>query len=648
MGNEGYGFHLNRLCLMALAFIATACSGGGGSSGSSDQRATATTPSATSPAETTPSASTYTIGGSIGDGPIVNADIVVRDASGVVVATGVSDAYANYSLEIPTATPRPVTLHVTGGIDLVTDRGADFELVAILNATGAQTVNISPLTTLAVKAAQCRGDTTEAGLNEVWDDVSRDLSIGLDGQQLGDPMTQMIDRYNIETAVLANEAIGELVRRSGAGMGGAVSLDDIVDVLACDLADGVLDGAVVGNTALDEQRIYAVAKAAELSIRLEVLAGALEVDGVDASAAMNSAIRTIMPTVTDADVNTVPITDTAIESAIAVIDDLSGLLQDPELSVLRAALSDATPDRVRGLVDEALNSAVLTTLQGMPSRVASMDPSEIDQVGVSSADRVSDTGADSTDLGSTSDIASETESGSEGVGTDADADAAVEPNAEAAVGESDSSAVATGTGSTSDVESGTESESQAGADPVEESNSDGTVSTSPDTEPVNVPAPVVQLNVSDINPLQGSSVTLSWSSSDAAVCEASGGWSGEVSLNGQQTLGPVSAAATYTLTCTNSTGSDIAMVSIVPVGSLTLNWQAPSENVDGSPVSGINGYNIHYGAVSGQYDEVAGASGTATSHTFQLPVGNYYFSMTAIDTEGDESGLSNEVMLTVQ
>ena len=528
-----------------------------------------------------------------------------------MVATGVSDAYANYSLDIPAAASRPLTLHVTGGIDLVTNRGADFELVAMLNATGVQTVNVSPLTTLAVKTAQCRGDTTEAGLNEVWDDLSRDLSIGLDGQQLGDPMTQMIDRYNIETAVLANEALGELVRRAGAGMGGAVSLDDIVDVLACDLADGMLDGVVLGNTVLNEQRIYAVAKAAELSIRLEVLAGALEVDGVDASAAMNSAIRTIMPTVTDADVNAVPITDGAIQDSVAVIDDLSGLLQDVELSLLRATLADATPESVRGLVGEALNSEVLATLQGMPSRVASMDTSELDQIGVSAVDPMPDTGAD------------------------------------APVGAGGESGGA-GSGSTSDVESGTESVSDPGAEPVAETNNNGGSSVSPDPEPVSVPAPVVQLNVSEINPLQGTSVALSWSSSDATACEASGGWSGEVSLNGQQTVGPVSAAVTYTLTCSNSTGSDIAMVSVVPVGSLTLNWQAPSENVDGSPVSGINAYNIHYGSANGHYDQVAGVPGTATSHTFQLPVGDYYFAMTAVDAEGDESGLSNEVMLTVQ
>lgn len=642
MGNEGHSFRFNHIFLLALALIATACSGGGG--GSSSQKATSTATSATAPAETTSSAGTYTIGGSIGDGPIVNADVVVRDASGSVVATGVSDAYANYALDIPAAASRPLTLHVTGGIDLVTDRGADFELVALLNAPGVQTVNVSPLTTLAVKTAQCRGDTTEAGLNEVWDDLSRDLSMGLDGQQLGDPMTQMIDRYNIETAVLANEALGELVRRAGAGMGGAVSLDDIVDVLACDLADGMLDGVVLGNTILDEQRIYAVAKAAELSIRLEVLAGALEVDGVDATAAMNSAIRTIMPTVIDADVNAVPITDGAIQDSVAVIDDLSGLLQDVELSLLRATLTDSTPESVRGLVGEALNSEVLATLQGMPSRVASMDTSELDQIGVSAVDPMPDTGADApadaggesggAGSGSTSDV----ESGTESV-SDPGADPMVEAGGETG---------GAGSGSTSDVESGIESVSDPGADPVAETNNSGDGSVSPDPEPVSVPAPVVQLNVSEISPLQGASVTLSWSSSDATACEASGGWSGEVSLNGQQTVGPVSGAATYTLTCSNSTGSDIAMVSVVPVGSLTLNWQAPSENVDGSPVSGINAYNIHYGSTNGQYDRVAGVSGAATSHTFQLPVGDYYFAMTAVDAEGDESGLSNEVMLTVQ
>ena len=79
--------------------------------------------------------------------------------------------------------------------------------------------------------------------------------------------------------------------------------------------------------------------------------------------------------------------------------------------------------------------------------------------------------------------------------------------------------------------------------------------------------------------------------------------------------------------------------------SLTVSWQAPQENVDGSPISGISEYRIYYGESSGQYPNTEEVPGTATSHTIDLPVGEYFLVMTAIDIEGDESGYSNEVSL---
>ena len=79
--------------------------------------------------------------------------------------------------------------------------------------------------------------------------------------------------------------------------------------------------------------------------------------------------------------------------------------------------------------------------------------------------------------------------------------------------------------------------------------------------------------------------------------------------------------------------------------SLTVSWQAPQENVDGSPISGISEYRIYYGETSGQYPNTEEVAGSATSHTIDLPVGEYFLVMTAIDIEGDESGYSNEVSL---
>ncbi|NKB99792.1 MAG: hypothetical protein GKR90_15030 [Pseudomonadales bacterium] len=538
--------------------------------------------------------STYSVSGSIGDGPIVGADIEVRDANGEVVATGTSDDQAAYAIDIPTNAALPVTVHVTGGTDLVTNRAADFELVAMVNATGLQTVNVSPLTSFAVKAAECRGTPTVNGLNDSWDDITRELNIGLDTVQLGDPMTQTIDGNNVETAVLANESLGELVRRTGAAFGGAIPLDLIVDVLACDIADGALDGSVVGSTGQDEPRIFAVAKSAEIAIRLEVIAGALEVDGVDATEAMNNSIRTIMPEETGADVNTVPVTQASIDGAIQAIDALADVLPDGELDTLRATLESANPTNVSDRVEAELDSSTQSTLQGLPDRVAVLDETEIDEIG---------------------------DAGGNGGGSNGDSG-----------GTGGDSGGSNGNDEGSDDNSG-----GSGGDSGDSGSGGGSDN-----------LPTVQLSVSNANPAMGASVTISWSSTGASSCQASGGWNGNQALSGQQATGSVTGPVTYTLTCSNGDGSSVAMVSVAPIGSLTVSWQAPTENVDGTPVSALTSYRIHYGTSSGQYDSVAQVEGAVSSHTLSLPVGTYYIAMTVTDAEGDESGLSNEVTLTAQ
>lgn len=603
MGREREPSCLARsLGLMGLVVGLTACSSGS-EQGSSDESLE----------------STYVLSGSIGDGPIIDADIVVRDAFGEIITAGISDDQANYEIDIPNSAALPVTLHVTGGTDLVTDREADFELVAMAGAPGMQTVNVSPLTTLAVKAAECRGTTTDAGMNDSWDVILRRFNTGLDAQELGDPMTQTIDRNNVETAVLANEALGELVRRTGASFGGSVPLDLILDVLACDVADGELNGRTVGSTGQDEARIYAVARTAELSIRLEVLAGRLEVDGEDATAAMNGAIRTIMPGAVDPNVNNVPITQASIDAALAALDDLSSVLPDPELAEIRSLLERASPLDVTRLIGGVLDAAMLATLQGMPGRIAVSDASTIAAFDVDS--QSADAGADP---------ASE------------DAVPAQDAPSQVNSGETSDPTISNGEGADTVLDDGTGGV-DAGSATGEAGDNAGIVNTGSIGEP-----PAVQLSVSDSTPPLNSTVVVTWSSTAASSCQANGGWDGAKATSGEETSAIITRPMTFTLSCANDAGSNVAMVSVTPIGNLVINWQAPTENVDGSPVSGLTAYRIHYGTQSGQYSDVAEAAGNATSYTLNVPMGDYYIAMTAVDIEGDESGLSNEVTLTAR
>jgi hypothetical protein len=84
-------------------------------------------------------------------------------------------------------------------------------------------------------------------------------------------------------------------------------------------------------------------------------------------------------------------------------------------------------------------------------------------------------------------------------------------------------------------------------------------------------------------------------------------------------------------------------------GVATLDWTPPTENTDGSPLTDLAGYDIHYGTSSGDYTQSVAVSnpGLATYVVDNLTPGTYYFSVAAVNSEGTESPLSSEVKVTV-
>jgi hypothetical protein len=82
---------------------------------------------------------------------------------------------------------------------------------------------------------------------------------------------------------------------------------------------------------------------------------------------------------------------------------------------------------------------------------------------------------------------------------------------------------------------------------------------------------------------------------------------------------------------------------------VTLSWQAPTENLDGSALTDLKGYKVHYGAASKSYsDTIQVANPGLTAYVVQnLPSGKYYFAVTAYNSAGQESSLSPEVSTQV-
>src|SRR3990167_6643637 len=69
----------------------------------------------------------------------------------------------------------------------------------------------------------------------------------------------------------------------------------------------------------------------------------------------------------------------------------------------------------------------------------------------------------------------------------------------------------------------------------------------------------------------------------------------------------------------------------------TLMWEAPTSNIDGSPLTDLSGYKVYWGAVSGTYTGVKDVGNVVTVNIAQTmaitPKGNYCFTVTGCDSK---------------
>ena len=95
-----------------------------------------------------------------------------------------------------------------------------------------------------------------------------------------------------------------------------------------------------------------------------------------------------------------------------------------------------------------------------------------------------------------------------------------------------------------------------------------TVNVSVNVVPVPAPTVDLQINGADapVSLSSGETATLSWTSTNAVSCTASGVWSGSKVVSGTETVGPISAGGVYTITCENSAGVTIS-------DSVTINFE---------------------------------------------------------------------------
>ena len=333
--------------ILFIASLMTACGGGGGGNGVTD----------------------VTHSGSVGDGPITGATVIVRDKNGVILATETSDNTANYqiTLKVPKES-YPLQIVATGGIDTVTQSEPDFSLVSVATDPSQSKANINPFSTLITRMALAMpGGLTDANINTAKNTVISNFGFGFDSTLIPDPIRTPVTESNVAAVVKASETLGEAVRRSRDALliqGESVSGDNIMNAIAADMVDGTMDGMGASGS---DPRTAAVVSVVAGQVLIEAMSNRLKVGGVDATQAMDDAIRISLPDAPPTSVTkNVRIPKNMIEQTQRAVAAARALAPDAALSTIAAILpalpSDALPSDIEQLLpgdtSSDLNSAI--------------------------------------------------------------------------------------------------------------------------------------------------------------------------------------------------------------------------------------------------------------------------------------------------
>ena len=150
------------------------------------------------------------------------------------------------------------------------------------------------------------------------------------------------------------------------------------------------------------------------------------------------------------------------------------------------------------------------------------------------------------------------------------------------------------------------------------SGNGNTATDSVSVEVTSPPVPTVSIETSVTSIVVNNSFTISWSSTNADSCSASGDWNDSIGLSGSKTItGSETGIKTYTVVCTHSNGStaeDSVFVRIVPEESDTAFY---GYVIDGY-ISGANIFidqNYNFQQDSGEYTAVTATDGSFVIET---------------------------------
>lgn len=546
--------------------------------------------------ETVNTGNRITIGGSVGDGPVIGATIILKNNRGLVLATSTSDDQANYLLTLDIQTEDfPLLVEASNGIDLVSGTIPDFTLISAIPNISSNQANLNPHSTLIVKTASLMpGGLNEHSLEQARVAVLTKLNFGLDTDLVNNPMTISVDGNNVVTLTHSSEALAEMVRRISRTIGDGTDEDIILDSLAADLTDGVLDGfGSIGTIPLHT----AVAHVVSLQVLLEAMLHDLHVNGVPADDALTAAINTIMETSSkplsiDGSTNINKLMLEQAKAALAAIQTIDSSVTLNDLREVLKELGDeaTTEEMINTLAQYSLDRSITSSLDESISETVSSTEEEISAIN---------------DAANTYD--DETQDANIEIATPIE-------NIFPSIIVTETNQVPTISGV------------PASSVTVGEAYTFIPVASDPDGDNLNFN--VMNLPGWAVFNITSGAITGTPNSTDLGLYE-------DIVI----TVSDGSAQASLNIIS--------IMVDAVPVttSSATLSWTIPTTRTDGSSLSlsEIDGFRIYMGSTEDSLAMTIDLNeGTATSYTvMDLTVGNYVFSVTTYDIDGNESGLSN-------
>ncbi len=158
------------------------------------------------------------------------------------------------------------------------------------------------------------------------------------------------------------------------------------------------------------------------------------------------------------------------------------------------------------------------------------------------------------------------------------------------------------------------------------------------------PAPTVSISVAPTSIVPGDSATLTWSSSGATACTASGAWSGAVAASGRQTVSPTAAGTyTYLLSCAASGGAAQASATLTVSSAGTSSAPTVSISVSPAAITLGNSATLTWSTTNATACS-AGGAWTGSQSTFgtqtvtPASAGTYTYSLTCTGTGGSARG----------